>query len=364
MIVGKCRLRLASARLGCLAVLLLAGRAVANEAPVAAPAAVVPAVRTTLPRDYDYQRTLIAYLATLTEDDFDHKVTTPLTVVPGNPEAEYQYRAWLFTLMLQPMIGTKRGAPSVNAPPSLFVLSNIESPTGVLRPPVWPDALIAFERWPYAGNSFHNNRALRLRAFVTAAVNLMMLDDYLDHTPTACRTDRVGPHLIYACVPYLGSKAILPPTVQQAYEAGVLRFGQRVLAMPPKGEEPNLDLTVPVALWYASQVVHDAEFSQAAEAYARKMLTDPRYFHPAGYFIERGGVDLGYGGMSNFFAVWLALASQWEFAQETVNQLYRLHAHLILPEPDGRLAGPSAFNARIGSPPHADQWNWETGLCS
>lgn len=314
--------------------------------------------RVELPQKHEYQRVLRQYLATLTEADFAHGVTGHLRRVESSPDPEYQYRNHLFTMMLQPMVGTKRGAPSVNAPAYLFTLSTIEGTNAVMRPPVWPESLIAFERWDYPGNPFHNNRALRLRAFVAAAVNMIMLDDYLDREPTACRSDRTGYHLVYAAVPYLGSRDEVPPEAQKAFEDGLKRMGRRILEWGPKGEEPNQDLTAAVGLWYASQAVRDPEFTKEAEAYARRLLADPGRFNPAGYHVERGGLDLGFGGMANFFTVWLALASEWPFARDAVARTYRLRAHLCLPEPWGTFTGPSHFNARLGTPACADQWDW------
>ena len=116
---------------------------------------------------------------------------------------------------------------------------------------------------------------------------------------------------------------------------------------------------VPVALWYAANATGDAALMEEAQAYAKKLCTDPRVFHPAGYWVERGGLDVGFGGMANFWSVWLALASDWPFVKETVGKAYRLKSHLALPDPDGKLAGPTAFNNRLGSPSSEDQWDWD-----
>ena len=62
--------------------------------------------------------------------------------------------------------------------------------------------------------------------------------------------------------------------------------------------------------------------------------------------------------MANFFAVWAALMTDWPFAKEALDRTYRLRSHLILPDPDGLLTGPSHFNTRLGSPASIDQWAW------
>ncbi|MCX5660615.1 MAG: hypothetical protein NTW19_12970 [Planctomycetota bacterium] len=349
---------------------LMASTALAADAPAPAskPAAAAPAsapasqpavpVRTTLPDAYPYQRQLRAYMATLKENDFDHGIEGYCTKQPWALDAEGLYREHLFTMSLQPMIGTKRGAPSVFAPPAAFVLSAIESPEGVRRPPIWPESLTAFERWPYPGNPFFNNRGLRMRAFVTSAVKLMMIQDHIDNTPLKRRSDWLGYELVSAGACFRAFKDDLPPDVRKAFADGMVHLGRLIISFGPRREEPNLDLTAPLGLWYAADAARGPAFSAEAEAYAKMLFTDPRYFNPAGYFVERGGTDLAFGGMSNFFAVWLALASDWPFVKESVDKVYRLRAHLMLPEPDSRYTAPTHFHTRIGAPASEDQWDW------
>lgn len=344
--------------------LLLAAPVLAEEEPAAAASAPAtasqPALppRTTLPDDHPYQRQLRAYMATLTEKDFDHGVEGFINKVEWKLGPEEQYREYLFTLMLQPMIGTKRGAPSVLAPPVSFLLSSLESPEGVRRPPIWPESLGAFERWAYPGNPFHNNRALKLRVFVAAAVKLIMMDDFVAKSPIARRSDWLGYQLVSAGASFRCFKDAVPAEVRKAFADGMVHLGRQVIAFGPRGEEPNMDLTAPIGLWYAAEAAGDPAFAAEVQAYAKRMFTDPRYFNPAGYFVERGGADLDFGGMSNFFAVWLALASDWPFTKEAVEKIYRLRAHLLLPEPDGRFTSPTHFHTRIGGPANEDQWDW------
>ena len=320
-----------------------------------------PGVRTTLPDEHPYQKTLRKFLGTLTEKDFAHGIQGGLKTVPARDDPEYLYRTHLLTLMPQPLVGSKRGAPAVNAPASLFVLANIEKPEGVMLPPVWPEPLTTFTNWRYAGNVFHDNRALKLRAFVTCTIHMTMMDDQIDHYPErgGARADWFSNQLIIIAQPYLGFKDVLPPEVQKAYEAGLRRMGQRVLDWGPVGEEPNLDMVAAVGLSLVSKAINDPAFTKDAEAYARRLFTDPRYFHPAGYWHDNRGIDIGYQGTTNFFAVWAALASDWPFAKEAVAKSYRLRAHLCLPEPEGKwFAGPSHFNSRTSCDGWDDQWAW------
>ncbi len=318
-------------------------------------------IRTALPDEHPYQQTLRKFLGALTEKDFTHGVQGGLkTPAPGdNPEQ--LYRTHLLTLMPQPLVGSKRGAPAVNAPPALFVLANIEHADGVKIPPVWPEPLVTFTNWQYAGNIYQGSRALKLRAFVTSAIHLTMMDDQLDHHPErgGARADWFSNQLIITAQPYPGFKDVLPIDVQKAYESGLRRLGQRVLDWGPVGEEPNLDMVAAVGLWHVSKAINDAAFSKDAEAYARRLFSDPRHIHPAGFWYDNRGIDMGYQGTTNFFAVWAALASDWPFAREAVAKSYRLRAHLCLPEPDGKwFVGPSHFNSRTSSDAWGDQWEW------
>lgn len=319
-----------------------------------------PPPRNTLPVDHPYQKQLRDFLATLTEKDFTHGIVDPIGTPALPDDAEYQYRQHLFTLMQQPLVGTKRGAPAVNAPASLFLLKEIERKEGVHVPPVWPEPLVAFVNWKYPGNVYYHNKALKRRAFVTACIHLLMMDDQLDHHPErgGSRSDWFGSQLILLAHPYPGFKDVLPPDVQKAYEVGLRRMGQRVLDWGPEGEEPNLDIVPTLGLWYVASALDDPAFRRAAEAYARRHFTSPELFHPAGYFVDRNGIDMGYQGMSNFFTAWAALATDWPFAKDAVTRCYRLRAHLCLPEPDGTYVGPSHFNSRTSSDAWGDQWEW------
>jgi len=136
---------------------------------------------TALPQDHEYQEVLRTFMATLTEKDFTHGVSEKLPLdSPVSADANYLYRHYILTLMHQPLVGTKRGCPAVNAPPTLFLLSSIETPKGVMQPMVWPETLMSFAQWDYPGNLYRNNRALKLRAFVGGAVVMIMFDNFAE----------------------------------------------------------------------------------------------------------------------------------------------------------------------------------------
>lgn len=344
------------------AVLVVAGMLFSPGVSGAAPLAQKgpPNTLPRLPQEHEYQRTLRKHMATLTEKDFAHGVTALVKDVPvADADPDYLYRNYLLTMMHQPLVGTKRGYPAINAPARLFLLSSIETPEAVMHPPVWPETLIPFVQWKHPGNPYSDNRALKLRAFATAAVMMIMLDDYFEKEPTAGRSDRFAYQLVYVGLPYPGFKDVLPPDVQKAYEAGLKRLGERVLGWGIRGEEIHAELIAPFGLHCVARAINDPAFTKATETYARKLYTDPRYFNPVGYWVSRGGPDIPYNGHANFFAVTTALATDWPFAKEALDRVYRLRGHLILPEPDGKFTGPSHFNSRLGAPASADQWAWD-----
>jgi len=314
--------------------------------------------RTKLPESHEYQRVLRDHIGTLALADFTHGVEAPIAETPATDDPERLYRNHLLTLMAQPLVGTKRGYPSVNAPPRLFLLSSIEHPAGVLAPPVWPETLIAFVNWDHAGNPYRGNRALKLRAFVSASVLMVMLDDALDGRPDRERADRYAYHLVYFARSYPGFKDVLPPKVRVAFESGMKRVAARMMGWGVRGEAPHNDVILPFGLACVVRAVDDPAFAKSAESFARKLYADPLRFNPAGYWNHRGGLDIPFMGQANYFSVGTALAAEWPFVNDAVERAYRLRGHLILPEPDGAFSGPSHFNVRVSGPASINQWMW------
>ncbi len=314
-----------------------------------------------LPQDHEYQVVLRNFMATLTEKDFDHgKGEKPqLATPPDTRDQESQYRSLMLDQMIPPMVGSKRGTPSVNFPPSRFTLKEIEgSDKAVLSPMIDADSLMSFVSWDYAGNLLHDNRALKMRAFVNSAIQMLMVDQYFDTHPTHGRADWHAYQLVYFGFGYAGFKDLLPAEVQAAYATGMERYARRILDWGLKGEEANMDLIAAASLWYAYDASSDETLRSAIEDHIKTIFTAPKYFHPAGYWLERGGLDIGFAGMANYFANWSALKSNRDYANDAIDRLYRLRAHLILTEPDGSKVGPTHFNNRLGSDPHDDQWAW------
>ena len=340
--------------------------------------------RTKLPTTHEYQRTLRDFLGTLKEADFEHGVMDKLSVAEAELTGEEMYRHFVMTKMLQPLVGWKRGTPAVNAPSWLFLLSTIEGPvpppeteqkppvklpqnareipvpirvpSGIVVPPVWPETLTAFVQWKHPGNPYFDNRGLKMRAFVTAVVKMIMLDDYFKNTPNARRADFNGYKLACFGSTYLGVKDVLPSKARKAFETGLLKLGREMMSWGIKGETVDADLSAAIGFSYVARACEDANFAREAEARGRQLMTDPKYFDPAGHWMERGGgLDVGYGGSADRYVTWAALMTDWSFAKENVERACRLRSHLTMRDPDGFLSGPSHFNSRIGRPAFVNQ---------
>jgi len=179
--------------------------------------------RRTLPDEHEYQRTLRSYLGSLTAKDFDHGVKEKLSPLSATADVEEQYRHWMLGRMQQPLMGSKRGMPAFNAPGRIFTLAAIETPQGVIQPPVWPETVAFMVNWNHPGNPYRQSRAMKLRAFVTMCIHLTMVDDELEHAPETIgnRSDRFAPTLIMLAYPYPIVKDVVPAAARRAYEMGL-----------------------------------------------------------------------------------------------------------------------------------------------
>lgn len=355
--------------------LLIVALAATPRVGCAADIAATPEPPKRLPQRHAYQQTLYKFMATVTESDTAHGVTAKVeaaqresadSAATGTDRAddvEWLYRSYLYTRMQQPLVGTKRGYPAVNASPACFTLPRIEQPDGVYYAPAWPEALVSFIQWRYPGNPYYGNRGLKMRAFMSAASNMMMFHEMLELTegsqPPVLRPDQHGYNPVFWALPYPGFRDVLSDEIRQAYETGLRMIGERMLRWQPRGDGGGRDYILPVGLLHIARAIGDREFLAQVERHAKPLYSDPRFFHEAGYWDERGGIDTGFSGTANWFAVWTGLASDWPFVPETLDKVYRLRRHLLLPEPDGAATGPSHFNSRLGSPVNADQWHWD-----
>jgi len=322
-----------------------------------------------LPQDHDYQRTLRAYIGGLSQRDL--AVELRRFVLPAAPAAarggDDLCRDWVLSLFPPAVNG-------IGARPSLFTLKEIEGADLVRRPALEPIPLAWVATWDHPANPYFGSAPLKRRALVLGALDLVMLDglhersagrDWLPHglqkgkrEGRAMHSDRLGGALIWIAYVYAKCKDVLPADARAAYETGLKKMVRRLDAWGPDSLMTDMDLFASVALAYVADAVDDPEITRIAETYSRFLYTHPRYFDPAGYWVDIQGYDASYTGISFYFGTWAALAG-WDFATDAVGKAYRLRSHMALPEPDGAtFAGPSHFSPRTSADSYSDQWGW------
>ena len=323
-----------------------------------------------LPREHDYQRAILDWWATLTEKDFD--VENPPLKVEESADAEHRMRLWVLSLDF-PRIGNKRSAPSTYIRGDQFVLRFVESPADstVIRPGAWAEPITWLANFDDPNNPYFKSRPLKLRAFVIAAQDIMLIDEQHEHQsdkPMWKRADWLGPRLCFWAYVYRGTKDALPDNVRKAYESALKKMITRSAAWGPKGEETFFDISLVTGMVIAAKTMNDDETTQRVEAYARRLFEPGAFYNAAGYFADQGTFDTGFNGFSLYFATWAAAESDWAWMKANVAQAWKLRGHLQLPEPDHKPhATWGTVNTRV-SPTHTtlrtashvidDQWNW------
>lgn len=314
-----------------------------------------------LPQKHEYQKQLRAFMVTLMEADFVPSDKELTMIAPADGAVtDDQFRAWLFSIS-PPSAGYKRNYGSLRVHPALFTVPVIENEKAILRPLARAEPQVELADWNYPGNPHFNSRALRLRAFVLCSIDMMMLDELIETGEEKAKPnqDQIAAAVLRFAYAYPGFRAAISDEAQRAYLVGLMKHVQRLLVHGPKVLPRTLGLftTAAPALALASKELNDPEVTSGAEAYARALYTDPRFFREAGYFPFGGTLD-SFNGIALCYAVWGASAGEWPFAREAIAKAYRLRAHLTLPEPDGFLVGPSHMAALTPVDPAHDQWNW------
>ncbi len=307
--------------------------------------------RTMLPQTHAYQKELRDYLATLTETDF--QVPEQLfTLAGGDLSDEDRYRAYILAATVPPIGGIRQ-------PSAQFTLAGIEGAQAILRPPVYVDAMAWLAEWNDPGNPYYRSRAVKLRALVPAAVDMIMLDDAHERLMEGRRSDYLGGTLIWLAWAYRAAQDVLPDAPRAAFAEGLKKFVRRLDGWGPTGAMVDMDLFAAVSLRITAEQMNDPEITAIARAYVTRLFTDPRYFHPAGYFVDMGCFDTSYNGISLYFAAWAALQSpDWVFVRQATDQAFKLKSRLSFPDPDGNLYGPSQCSSRTSADSAHDQWNF------
>lgn len=341
-----------------------------------------PAAPHRLPQTQPYAVALRNYLATLTEEDF--RITLPdrdpvkAGVQPWWFDAAYytgdkaKERLFEYFVMAD---GHARDVPTtagLRLTPDGFTLAQIENTAlagirlTVGRGGMFEPADTAWwSRWSNPGNPYgqgQNARAARLRAFVGAAVDLMMRD----RSPGTAMYHLAIPMSYYGFA-YEVAKGELDACTQAAFEFGLRRMLTRTEGRAYTTVNGNNDMGTPLfaGLVHGGRATADPEFKARAIALAKKVLYSV-VRSPAGYFEHCGAGDPGrsydpsYEGITLRYLSWAAAASgddpDWLFLRNIVKQHAKLKVFMTLPDPDGQHLGPSHFANATSAPAALDQW--------
>lgn len=316
-----------------------------------------------LPQDYAYQKVIRAHLATLAAEDF----AVPLKQLQFRDvwvqNDDDLYRLWVLA----------QSFPATNGivlTSNHFLLSSIESDAGIRMraggrgsfeiPGIYVDPmdLLWWATWDFRGNPYRGSRGIRNRAFVIAAVDMVMLDNLQESgthwVNNARRSDYLGGALIWMAYVYSHVKRDLPAPVQAAYETGLAKFVARLTEWGPTGVNDNMDMHALVAAAYLEKALGPCPLVVEARAYCQRAL---KHIHPAGMVRDLGGLDASYNGIALYNLTWALAISDWPELREAHHRMLVLKGLLTLPEPDGKhFWGPSHFSTRTSADSANDQW--------
>jgi hypothetical protein len=316
-----------------------------------------------LPQDHEYQVILRNYIGSLTEKDFALKLEPVEFRERWVRDDETLHRLWV--------LGQSFPDPNgLVLAPENFLLRTIESPEGIRirvgeagepKDPeagVYPEDTSWWSTWNWRGNPYFDSRAVRNRAFVVAAVDMIMLDKLhesgSDWVKNARRSDFLGGTLSWLAHVYRDTRRDLPEQVRAAFETGLEKFVDRLTEWGPTCVNENMDMKSLVAAAYIAEALREGPIVDKARAYAKRVLP---LIHPAGMVRDAGGLEASYNGIAEYSLAWATSVKPWPEYVAALRSMSDLKGHLTLPEPDGlNFWGPSHFSTRTGSDSPNDQW--------
>lgn len=219
--------------------------------------------------------------------------------------------------------------------------------------PTTADSLAWLYSWNRPWNPYHGDRAVAWRAAIISMVDLIMIREGIHYytsgeegcrqPPFGARACESGFSLTFNAFAFLQVRDALPEPARKAWGEGLRWYAQYNVTSPPGGPE-NMQLSVPVGIYYAGLALGDDALKQKAEALMNRLLD--KNFRRAGYLSDAGVPDGSYNGISLH-----RLAEYWAISHsprvlDALRAAYDLKASLTLPEPDGSTLSPSHFNAR------------------
>ena len=314
-----------------------------------------------LPVSRPWQRTLRDHLATLTEVEFDVE-QTPVRRDTEALDDEGLYRDWLLLGSALDRLPDEDLQPDISVlgrPAADYRLAAIEADGGV-----WmnvkrhsPMGAAWWAGWSYPGNPWHGSRAVTLRGYVPAAVDMIMMAE----APEPVASETLALHLLGDTYAYLQAIDILPADVRAAFQTAIGESLGRLEAAGPTSAAPSQGLAAVTACAYVARAADDPALTGRAEALARRVV-DER-FRPAGYVEVEGGCDPAAEGGASYYLAWAAVVApgEWEFLRTALARASDLRGCLMLPEPHrGVCHGPTHF----APTPGADSFQDDSGLRS
>ncbi len=316
-----------------------------------------PAVAAPLPQKHPYQKSLRDYLATLQERDFEVELKGVEYVDAHFSNIDTVARYWMFFLSTGPDIPSSDG---IRVAAKHFTLAAIEAGDTVNMSAgrgafMDPKDAAWWTQWNYPGNPYYNSRPVKLRAFVAAAVDMMMQDQEHD-TGQNTRSDYLGGSMIRFGYTYHVVKDAVPEAARKAYEAGLIRMFEKLEAMTPRGSGgSDMEFFQLVGLWYAADALGGPYRERALK---RAHVVIDRITSKTGYEKHGDAFDVSYQGIALRFLAWAAMLYDDPQVNESLHKMLVLKSHLSLPEPDGSMFGPTHFNTGTAADAPHDQWAW------
>lgn len=234
------------------------------------------------------------------------------------------------------------------------------TPYGMKQGQVWipsmpttADSLAWLYNWNRPWNAYYGDHAVANRAAVISMVDLLMIREnvhFYTSGEEGCRLPPFPPRaceggfsLTFNAYCYLQVKSALPKEAREAWEEGLRWYADYNATARPGGPE-NMQLSVPVGVYYTGMALNDDGLKQKAEELMDSRLD--KYFSPAGYIRDAGVPDGSYNGISMHRLAEFYAISKSPRVLEILRKAYDLKQYLTLPEPDGTTLSPSHFNAR------------------
>jgi len=310
-----------------------------------------------LPQTRGYQKQLRDYMTTLTEADFKVDLKPVRYIKEHFSDPDTLARYWMLFLTRNADIPSSQG---IRVSAKHFTLAAIEAGDTVNMGGgrsrfMDPKNAAWWTQWDYPGNPYHNSKPVKLRAFVAAAVDMMMQDREHD-TGKNRRSDYLGGSMIRFGYTYHVVKDAVPETARKAYEAGLIRMFEKLEKMTPRGSGgSDMEFFQLVGMWYAAEALGKPYKERALK---RAGVVIDRVTSKTGYEKHGGAFDVSYQGIALRFLTWAAMLYEAPKVSEALHKMLVLKSHLTLPEPDGALFGPTHFSTGTAADAPHDQWAW------